>query len=143
MTAEILDFYDKKLEEDAVLKVFKVNTGKKLFQTNLGKNLFRRVGPDMMIFNRDISVQYEYTDSKTAEIEAYIYLGELPVIAFPRCDAQKGTNINFRMSKEQILIENPSLSKEPFFTVREKILGGILALLVLGLIIVTLYTNVG
>ena len=105
MEAEIVDFYDARLSSEAVLKVFNSITGEELFQTNLGRDLFRRTGPEVLTFNRDVSVQYKYVRPMEIEVEAYIYLGDIPCVTFPRANIVPNNMLRFDMKRDTVVRE--------------------------------------
>lgn len=106
MTAEIVDFVDKKLEANAILKVYNVNSEEKMFECDLGSKLFRKEGPRTLLVNRDVSVQYEYVRRRPSRLEGYIYLGHDAILSFPRCDARRGQILRFDLKKDTVLVED-------------------------------------
>lgn len=109
MTADILDFVDKKLAANAVLKVYDVNSEEKMFECDLGKRLFRKEGPTTLAVNRAVSVQYEYIRRRPCRLEAYIYLGYEAIVSFPRYDARKGQIVRFDLNKDTLLVEDKKI----------------------------------
>jgi len=132
MTAEIVDFVDKKLEANTILKVYDINSEEKMFECDLGRKLFRKEGPRTLAVNRTVSVQYEYIRRHPCRLEAHVYLGHEPILSFPRCDARKGQIIRFDLKKDTLLVEDrdekivtpviPDLTK---LTTLEWVVGGL------------------
>ena len=137
MAGEILDFYDKKLDEPAVLRVFNAETADELFSTELGPNFFSKT-PDGVnyVVNRDISVQYHYMGEKTIDVHAYIYLDKFAVTAFPETEVHHGVLLRFDMKKDTVIDSRsvkPTKHKKLPYRLKQRMLNAGMALVALAL----------